>query len=71
MANHFISGNRGKSFTKQADFTFDTSSTAGDDMELRIADGASLTRLDVVEFLEGLERMLQGGSIQGTNFPDK
>lgn len=71
MANHFISSNRGKLFTKEVDFTFATSTTSGDDMEVRIADGASLTRHDVIKFLHGAIRILQGGSIVGSNFPDK
>lgn len=71
MADHFISANRGKLFTKQADFTFATSTTSGDDMEVRFADAASLNRHDVVKFLHGVIRILQGGSIAGSNFPDK
>lgn len=58
MANHFVSINRGVSGTKYSDFTTDTSSTAGDDIELRIADGASLTRQDVQLALEAFERWL-------------
>ena len=58
MANHYISINRGKSGLKPSDFTYDTSSTSGDDVELRIADAASLTRKDVILALEAFERAL-------------
>lgn len=71
MANHFISSNRGKQMAKTVDFTFATSTTSGDDLELRIADGASLTRRDVVLFLDRVMQMMQAGPINGSNFPDK
>jgi hypothetical protein len=71
MGNKFISSNRGKALTKQADFTFDTSSTAGDDLEIRIADGASLTRADVIRFCDGIKRIMQSGQLGGMNFPLK
>jgi hypothetical protein len=40
----------------QSDWTTGTSSTAGNDIELRIADGASLTRKDVVIALQAMVR---------------
>lgn len=58
MANHYISINRGKDGLKPSDLTYDTSSTSGDDIELRIADGASLTRKDIILALEAFERAL-------------
>lgn len=65
MANHFVSINRGKEGTTPSDFTTGTSSTAGDDIELRVADAASLTKLDIVKALEAFERFI----IQDTTFP--
>ena len=59
MSDHFISINRGKDGFKLSDFTTGASSTAGDDIELRIADGASLTRKDVVIALEAFERFME------------
>jgi hypothetical protein len=59
MANHYISINRGKDGSQATDFTTGASSTAGDDIELRIADGASLSRLDVVIALKAFERYLE------------
>jgi hypothetical protein len=71
MSNHFISMNRGKSGTKVSDFTFGTSSTAGDDLELRIADvdgqGKVMTDKDIRIFLEGLKLAI--GSVLYTKFP--
>ena len=67
MANHFVSINRGKSGATMSDFTEDTSSTAADDIELRIADGASLTRKDVNLALDAFKRWLND-TLQ-THFP--
>lgn len=72
MANHFFSINRGKSGTTPTDITRATSSTSGDDIELRVADGASLTRKDVVLALEAFIRVIETGrdvAGGGTTFP--
>jgi len=69
MSNHFVSINRGKSGTSVSDFTFGTSSTSGDDIELRLADAASLTRKDIVLALEALERVYSSGGPAFTTFP--
>lgn len=58
MASHYISLNRGESGFAQSDFTTGTSSTAGDAIELRILDGASLSKLDVEKALEAFERFI-------------
>jgi hypothetical protein len=50
MADHFVSLKRGVSGFKYSDFTTGTSSTGGNDVELRVADAANLTKLDVVKF---------------------
>jgi hypothetical protein len=55
MANHFVSLNRGVSGTKSSDFTVGASSTAGNDIELRVGDAANLTKKDVILALEALE----------------
>jgi hypothetical protein len=51
MANHYISINRGVPGSQIADFTFGSASTAGDDIEVRVADvdgqGNPLTRKDI------------------------
>jgi hypothetical protein len=67
MANHFVSINRGKDGFKSSDFTTGASTTSGDDIELRVADGASLTRKDVQVALEALERFFENKDL--TNFP--
>lgn len=72
MSNHFFSINRGVSGTKPSDVTRATTSTTGDDIELRVADGASLTRKDVLLALEAFERVFETGkavALGGTAFP--
>lgn len=68
MANHFVSINRGKQGFSQVDYTTGVSTTAGDDIELRIADAASLKRKDVLLALKAFERWVIG--TETTNFPD-
>lgn len=67
MANHFFSINRGKSGTKNSDIATATTSTTGDDIELRVADGASLTKKDVQLALDALANFFRGKS--NTTFP--
>ena len=67
MANHFVSINRGKSGTSMSDFTTGTSSTAGDDIEIRVADAAGLTRKEIRLALKALGRFFED-QLQ-TNFP--
>ena len=59
MSDHFISINRGKDGLVDSDLTVDTSAHTGNDIELRIADGAGLTKKDVVIALEAFERLLE------------
>lgn len=60
MADHYIALNRGVPGMKQNDFITGTASTAGtNQIELRIADGASLTKQDVVLALKAFERFLE------------
>jgi len=61
MADHFVSINRGKDGFKDTDFTFGTSSAATDKIELRVLDGAGLTRKDVLLALEAFERLFNNG----------
>ena len=69
MANHFYSINRGVTGGKQSDVTRATTSTTGDDIELRVADGASLKRQDVLIALEVFERLFEEGGSLNNNFP--
>lgn len=59
MSDHFIAINRGFDGFKLEDFTTGTSTSAAADIELRIADGASLTRKDVMIALEAFERYIE------------
>lgn len=56
MASHYVSLNRGKSGFASVDFTTGTLSAASDGMELRVLDGASLSKLDVEKALEAFKR---------------
>lgn len=68
MADHFFAINRGKEGFTEADIVKATSSTSAADIELRLADAAGLTRLDVRKALNAFERMLvQGNTV--TDFP--
>lgn len=51
MSSHYISTNRNKGM-RPDDFTQGTASTAGDQIELRVLDGASVSRKDVLEALD-------------------
>lgn len=57
MSNRFYAINRGQEGFKTTDVVRGTASTAGADIELRVADGASLTRLDVIKALDAFERI--------------
>lgn len=60
MADHYVALNRGVPGEKYSDFITGTATTAGTNtIELRVADGASLTRKDVHLALEAFERFFQ------------
>ena len=63
MSDHFVSLNRGQTGTKANDFTIGAS-TSGKDIELRIADGAGLTRKDITLALEAFELWVQNYGLQ-------
>lgn len=51
MSDHYFGINRGKEGMLESDWT-KGSSTGSTDIEVRVADGASLTRHDVIRALE-------------------
>jgi hypothetical protein len=59
MADHFVSLNRGQDGVAYNRFTTGTSSTAGNDVELRVRDGAGLSKLDVIKILEQFENFFE------------
>jgi hypothetical protein len=72
MSNHFFGINHGQNRELNLyDIDQATSSTSGDDIELRIADGVGLTRVDVIKALRAFLLMFEsGGSAPGgTTFP--
>lgn len=66
MANHFFSINRGTDSAKSSIVTTGAASTAGDDLELRIADASSLTKKEVVVLTQRLIDYIRAQS----NFPN-
>lgn len=56
MADHFVSLARGVEGSKYSDFTTGTSSAATDLFELRILDGVTPTKVEVLKALEAFER---------------
>lgn len=59
MAQQYISINRGKEGFNSSDITAGTATVAGDDIELRFNDAASLTKLDITKALAAFERYVQ------------
>lgn len=59
MASHFVSFSRGVEGMKYSDFTSGTASAATNHFELRVLDGASLSKKDVVLALEAFERFFE------------
>lgn len=59
MADHYVSLNRGEQGFSYAEFTTGTSSTGTDQIELRVLDGASLTKKDIQVALDAFERFFQ------------
>ena len=69
MADHFVSLNRGEQGLTYSDFTTGTSSTAGDQIELRVKDGASLSKKDVVIALGAFELFFENAQlVKGAGF---
>jgi hypothetical protein len=67
VSNHYFSINRGVEGTKPSDITQGAASTPTDDIELRLADGANLTRKDVVKAIKAFIRRMCEPSF--TTFP--
>jgi hypothetical protein len=63
MASHYVSLNRGIGGFKSSDFTTGTSSAATDGIELRILDGAGLSKMDVITALEAFERFFDNAKL--------
>ena len=69
MSNTYIAINHGKGGFNSADFTIGTSSSAGSDIELRVATsdggGHPIDRLDVVLAAKAIVRALENGLVLG------
>lgn len=57
MSDHYIGLNRGQSGFTATDFTTGTS-TGNTDVEVRVADGANLTKDDVALILDAIRRKI-------------
>jgi hypothetical protein len=61
MADHFISIQRGERGLVYSDFVHGTASCAGSEVELRIRDGAGLSKKEIIAALEAFERFIETG----------
>lgn len=61
MADHFVALARGVEGTKYSDFTTGTSSAATALFELRVLDGVTPHRLEVIKALEAFQRFFENG----------
>lgn len=59
MADHFVSLARGVEGTKYSDFTTGTTSATTDLFELRILDGVTPKKVEVLKALEAFERFFE------------
>jgi len=59
MTDKYVSLNRGESGFAQTDFTTSNASAAADGIELRIKDGAGLTKLDAINALKAFQRFIE------------
>jgi hypothetical protein len=68
MSNHYMAISRGQEGALATDYTFGTASASSTDIELRMADGVNLTRLDVIKALKAFTHALESGATY-TNVP--
>lgn len=59
MASHYVSLARGVEGTKYSDFTTGTSSSASDLFEVRVLDGVTPTKVEVMKAMEAFERFFE------------
>ena len=63
MSDHYVGLNRGQNGLSDDQYVIGTS-TGGTDVEVRIADGAGLSRFDVVLILQAMTRRVEMGGLQ-------
>jgi hypothetical protein len=59
MADHFVALTRGKEGTKYVDFVTGTASTATALFELRVLDGVTPKKVEVIKAIEAFERFFE------------
>lgn len=59
MSDHYVSIARGIEGTNYSDFTTGTSSTGADLFELRVLDGVTPSRVEVIKALEAFRRFFE------------
>lgn len=64
MSNHYLAINRGREGLTETDFVEGTASSAASDIELRIADAATLSRIDVLKALDAFKLRI---NVRGLN----
>jgi hypothetical protein len=73
VADHYVALNQGVTGTKYSDFITGTATTAGtNQIELRIQDGTTITRKEVMLALEAFERFFENSQqvvTAGFNLP--
>jgi hypothetical protein len=67
MASHYVSLTRGTEGMKMSDFTTGTSSAATDLFELRILDGVTPKKAEVLKALKGFERYFENAKQVGAD----
>jgi hypothetical protein len=58
MASHFVSLNRGQEGSRFSDFVTGVA-TSGGDIEIRLDDGKSYNKVDVIKALKAFERFFE------------
>ena len=66
MADHYVALNQGVSGLRYGDFITGTASTAGtNQIELRVQDGAGLSKKDMIIALEAFRRFFENAQVVG------
>jgi hypothetical protein len=59
MSSHFVSLNRGQEGSQYSDFVTGTASSANVGIEIRLDDGSTFTKVDVIKALDSFKRFFE------------